>query len=370
MFRNSDWQTVGKTDTPAAHGPKAARSASHDGCVINRGESVPPGKALHVETAVTVLASVGLAAAVPAALAVARRAVRLTSLTSAWWWAVAAAAVWIAVWTRGWDGAASHGWMELAWYFAAVGMLCPPVAVLGARRPGAAAWTWFVVLPLLVVLSLPAVTAVALGGGGGGGGAGEVFTFHLEGPWAIGYGLVLVMGVGNYLGTRMTISALAYAAAAVLLVGPFVEGLAEWFPSMDWSRRWAALCLSLSASWMLVSMGSPGQMSPLERLWRDFRNLFGVVWSRRVMDRVNQALADRKLSARLEWSGLVWTGPRDRQAEEFQEAERHAEQTLRWLLKRFVSPEWIEARMGGPDASDPDAPSVRVTGRVTEKMGE
>ncbi|MEZ6148255.1 MAG: hypothetical protein R3B91_23050 [Planctomycetaceae bacterium] len=44
---------------------------------------------------------------------------------------------------------------DLMWYSVALLSLCPPIAVLGARRPGAAAWTWFVILPMLAVLGWP-----------------------------------------------------------------------------------------------------------------------------------------------------------------------------------------------------------------------
>src|SRR5881392_2851339 len=82
-------------------------------------------------------------AAVP--LAAALRANRSTALFHAVVWA------WLA-WA-GWGLAL--GWDAKPWGYLALGLTgCAGVAVLGARRPGAAAWN-FVVVGLLAVLLLP-----------------------------------------------------------------------------------------------------------------------------------------------------------------------------------------------------------------------
>ena len=274
-----------------------------------------------------------------------RSAVRHTSLGGAWCWAAGAVAAWCFVWwltiaTGRWSGMAA----QLAWYGVAVLMLCPAVAVLGARRPGTQSWTWFVVLPLLAVLSLPAVTALLLEGGG----ATTQAAFRLEAPWALGFGLVLVMGAGNYVGTRMTLAALGYAAAELLLVAPLTQAGADLLAPA--SGPWlASLALGVAGGVALLTGGvrRTGPRQPLDRLWQDFRNLYGVVWSRRLMDRTNEALAPRRLPARLEWSGVVWIGPPSEPVDEsaLSAAREHASQTLRWLLKRFVDPSWIERRL-------------------------
>jgi hypothetical protein len=297
-----------------------------------------------VEAILMPVSAVALIIAVVAVVAL-RSAVRHTSLGGAWCWAAVAVAAWCSVWwltfvTGRWSGMAA----QLAWYGVAVLMLCPAVAVLGARRPGARSWTWFVVLPLLAVLSLPAVTVLLLEGGG----ATAQAAFRLEAPWALGFGLVLVMGAGNYVGTRVTTAALAYAAAELLLVAPLIEGGADLLAPA--SGPWlASLAIGVAGGVALLTGGvrrtAPGQ--PLDRLWRDFRNLYGVVWSRRLMDRTNEALAARRLPARLEWSGVVWIGPSSEPVDQtaLSAAREHAAQTLGWLLKRFADPEWIERRL-------------------------
>ena len=288
-----------------------------------------------------------------AAVAAGRSDVRSTSLCGAWCWAAAAVAAWCSVW---WLTIATGRWSgmdaEIAWYGVAVLMLCPGVAVLGARRPGARAWTWFVVLPLLAVLSLPAVTTLLLDGGGEATRA----AFRLEAPWAMGFGLVLVMGAGNYMGTRMTLAALGYAVAELLLVAPLTEAGADLLAPA--TGPWlASLALGAAGGLTLLTgvVRHTSPQPPLDRLWQDFRSLYGVVWSRRLMDRTNEALATRRWPARLEWSGVVWIGPPSEPVDEgaLSAAREHAEQTLRWLLKRFVEPEWIERRL-------------RVTSKVTK----
>ena len=57
-------------------------------------------------------------------------------------------------------------------------MLSPLMAVLGARRPSANVWAWFVVLPMLVVLSWPAIIAW---------GTGQQSGFQLETPPLIAF---------------------------------------------------------------------------------------------------------------------------------------------------------------------------------------
>jgi hypothetical protein len=297
-----------------------------------------------VESILKLLSLVALAAPI-AALGSGWVAVRQTSLRTAWGWAAGAVAGWSVAWLLTLLGEPAGSRATLIWYGVALAMLCPPMTVLGARRPGAQAWTWFVVLPLLAVLSLPAVTALLLGGMA----PDPENAFQLEAPWAIGWGLVVLMGLGNYIGTRLTLPALGYAAAVALLVGPQIEGAADWFPSPGVAPLWATLVLGAAGGLALLAgqtrPAAPAQ--PVDRLWQDFRDLYGVVWARRVMDRTNEALAARRLPARLEWNGVVWTGdasqPVDQQA--LADAGQHVAQTLRWLLKRFVDTDWIEQRL-------------------------
>ncbi|MFW6125153.1 MAG: hypothetical protein ACOC46_03305, partial [Pirellulales bacterium] len=121
-----------------------------------------------------------------------RRAVRGTTLTGAWAWALAGWIAWIVGVGIG-PLITESGWEGHVRYAAAVLALCPPIAVLGARRPMAGIWN-LVVAALVVVLALPALETVIRGGG-----AIELF---LDEPRCVFLLLVLTVGVLNYLPTR------------------------------------------------------------------------------------------------------------------------------------------------------------------------
>lgn len=289
-----------------------------------------------MQTIVQILAGLALVTVVPI-LWRGRAALRHTTLTTAWNWAAAALVLWAAAWCLTLTGTVERGPSDQIWYAASVAMLCPAIAVLGARRPGARVWGWFVLLPLLLVLGLPALTAWE-----------PDFTvrpLELETPVVLGYLLVLMMGAGNYFGTRHTPSALLVAAALVLTVAPFSPTLRPAFPEADVSRAWGTICLSLAAlAAVRPAARDRATLSGLDRLWIDFRDTFGIVWARRVQDRINRTADEEQWPARLQMHGLVWTRT-DLDAETRSKTTARAEHTLRWLLKRFVDPEWIDERL-------------------------
>ena len=131
-----------------------------------------------------------------------------------------------------------NGWVDLSWYFAAVVLLCPGIAVLGARRPGASAWAFFVLLPLVLVLMWPAVASFQV--------ARPAELIEIEVPALVGFGLVLIMSGGNYFGTRYTLSTFFYAAAVVLLVAPMSAAVPDFFPERTTARFMASLAISVS----------------------------------------------------------------------------------------------------------------------------
>ena len=89
-----------------------------------------------MEAALRLVAAVSIASCAPGVLA-ARARLRHTTLRGAWWWGAAALSLWalsfFATEVLGWltEGAADQVWLA-----SAVLLVCPFVAVLGARRPG------------------------------------------------------------------------------------------------------------------------------------------------------------------------------------------------------------------------------------------
>ncbi len=264
-----------------------------------------------------------------------------TTLLEAWRWSVWALCVWAGTWlVTELAPIVPRGPADQLWLASAVLMISPFVAALGARRPGSRVWSWFVVLPVMVVLFLPAVTAWNRDL--------RPTPLRLEAPMLAGYGLVLVMGAGNYLGTRFALSAFLAAAACLSVVWP-MSGLASWVP---WSRTTthAAATIGLSvAAWLGAWQAGRTKRTrgnALERVWSDFRDFFGVVWGRRVLDRVNDAARQEGWPVRLHLDGFA---PADasKPGELSPAQSGRIEQVLRWLLRRFVDPDWIDERMSG-----------------------
>jgi len=236
-----------------------------------------------------------------------------------------------------------NGWVDLGWYFAAVVLLCPGIAVLGARRPGASVWAFFVLLPLVLVLIWPAVASFQL--------ARPAEPIEIEVPALVGFGLVLIMSGGNYFGTRYTMSTFYYAVAIVLLVVPMSVASPDFFPERSTSRFIASLgfLLAISETNRRSKAESDDEISCFDVLWFDFMDSFGMVWAKRVMDRVNESARHEKWAMHLELHGFVPIAE-SLSADELLRTEERIEHTFRWLLKRFVDPEWIDARLREPTA--------------------
>jgi hypothetical protein len=236
------------------------------------------------------------------------RANRRTTLRPALAWAGCAWAAWVlAAW--GGDG-------ELARYLALCLSGCAGVAVLGARRPGVAAWN-FVVAGLLAVLLLPAARGLG--------------TVRLEGAHLLFLGATLAVPLLNYLPTRLGPSALALGVASGLELARLC-GL-----EIDEGLRSAGRCLLALAPWLaLAGLLRSGAGNAVDDVWRGFRDGFGLLWGLRQREQFNRAAQNAGWAVRLSWGGLR------ARPEGTPPGEGQALALLRGVLKRF-GPEEGEA---------------------------
>ena len=252
----------------------------------------------------------------------------VTGLTAqtAWRWAIAAiAATLIAVGLR-LIPVLPTGIISAIHSIAATLLLTPLVDILGARNPGHRAWPWFVVTPMIVVLQWPTIS--------------HLFSERLETalitplPATIGFLLVLIMGSGNYFGTANTSASLF----GVTGIGLFALPVTEWhaWPG-DAICLAASVCLAITALLIEGRLKANNLKTGHEQLWIDFRDLYGMVWSRRVMDRINQ-FADRE-----KWNvSMTLDGFRRRnQSDQVPEDTERPEEILRWVLRRFTDDKFL-----------------------------
>jgi len=292
-----------------------------------------------MEHMLRIAATLALAVTVPI-LFRARPAIRQTTLAGAWVWTTISLGVWGSVWSiTQTSRAVPPGLADQLWYATAVVAVCPPIAVLGARRPGTGVWTCFILLPLLVVLGWP---AWAVWGSGF-----PLPRLELAAPAVLGYGVVLVMGAGNYFGTRYWASAGLYAASLLCIVLPFLQSVSARFPNSQIARGWGTLLFAAAIVTAAISSRRAARVassSGLDRVWILFRDSFGMVWARRTQDQLNDVARQEGWPARLDVGGIVWTDPQIAEADRTKTGTR-IEQTFRRLLKRFVDPEWIDERL-------------------------
>jgi hypothetical protein len=235
---------------------------------------------------------------------------RRTSLVHAVSWACAAWAAWAAALVFG----APHETGYDPWRYLA---LCctgaAGVAVLGARWPQAAAWN-FVVLGLLAVMLLPLGEHLVLG------------TPPLDGLRLIFLGAILTVAILNYVPTAL--------AGPALLLGGACGGecmllLSAMLPPAAVVGAHLGLLLVPWWAWAM-SCRSRLDETALNRLWRDFRDRFGLFWGQRLREQYNRGAAQAGLPGRLHWRG--WNAGQVVPTE----AQAHAMVALfQALLKRF-----------------------------------
>jgi hypothetical protein len=196
--------------------------------------------------------------------------------------------------------------------------------------------------------------------------------------WA--FAVVCVMGLGNYVGTRFLWSALCLGAALAWLVIPYAGWTPDVLPAPTTCRMWATFCGGMAVIWpCLLAATSQIVLSPWDRVWVDFVNLFGIVWGRRLQDRFNDTARHFKWGVKLDFYGLTWDDG-DAQAGSGKPSIAAAVMSLphengqsrpapawspemvaslQWLLRRFVDQVWLDRRLNRNCAEvKPDAPKT------------
>jgi hypothetical protein len=191
----------------------------------------------------------------------------------------------------GWSGTFGAA---LAHYAAAAASFCPPIAVLGAKRPQDRGWQW-IVLSLWIVLLVPAGQAWAAHSGA---------ELRLPFAWKFMLFALTIGGFLNYAFTRWTLTALIYASTqANLLIFGTVGN-----KNLNIA---APAALILVAVWQLRShrrgstLDTGTSLDQYTDRWLNFRDGWGSFWALRVKNRINETASLSNWPVRLEWGGFV-----------------------------------------------------------------
>jgi hypothetical protein len=213
-------------------------------------------------------------------------------------------------------------------YLCVLALLAALGSVLNARTPGGKAWAGLMAL-LVVVFLIPWLedqTRLRR--------ATALTPLHLDAPWTIFYGLIVLVAVTNYLPTRFGLSA---AALGILFILEYLALLPTPWPASlrGVISSWIGWTLALALEFARASARrAPPARCNCERLWFWFRDNWGVVWALRVLERFNRAAEVSHWPVRLTWFGLV---PLSGEAAVLPPpSPEELETTFRNLMKRFA----------------------------------
>ncbi len=264
-----------------------------------------------------------------------RSAIRETTLILPWFWVVGSFSVLAACEIT--VGATSSqnppAWVEAFRYLAATTTLLPLVSALGAKRPQHQVWQ-LIVLSLWGVFAIPAAQSLVLQTGAPLAVHGALSWFML---------LLILVGLANGLPTRHWVSCAFLAAAQLLLLSPYLPlpGRIVGTAGIMFGLGFALLAVLAAAA----IAPRRGELTPLDRLWLDFRDTFGLFWSLRVAERINAVAKLNKWRVTLGWNGFYRSGGNESAEIVSPEIEPALRRTVTSLMRRFVSRKWIAARL-------------------------
>jgi hypothetical protein len=249
-------------------------------------------------------------------LLLALRSNRNTTLRQPLLWAALAWVAWTGV---AWSPVLRLGQdVRLGHYGALCLTGCAGIAVLGARRPGAAAWN-FVVVGLLAVMLLPILN-----------GMGEL---QLEPAQELFLAVTLAVPLLNYLPTRLGPAVVLLASGCAL---ELIELMGVSLPEIARITGLGLLAICPWTAWLALRRRGETR-TEFDRLWLAYRDRFGFVWGQRMREQFNRAAHHACWAVQLRWRGLHATSP---------EAMPSPDESLKLLhavLKRF-GPEEEDAK--------------------------
>ncbi len=206
---------------------------------------------------------------------------RGTTLVAPFVWAAIALALLVAAELTASGFADRAPWMSHVRFIAAGATFCPLMALLGAKRPQDRGWQ-FVVWSLLGLVAFYGLTELAYR-------PHRPVALHAVVRWLL-IAPLLAIGLSNYLPTRFWLPAILVAAGQVLLLSPQfpeLQGLLPaWLTDGPQAGDAAALAGIMAVSTgVLVAIslskrprheGRTTETTPLDRVWLDFRDAFGV----------------------------------------------------------------------------------------------
>ncbi len=267
-----------------------------------------------------------------------------TTLLPAQLWLAAALLLVLGVELAALASGGEAAWLAPSRYIAATLTLCPAIAVVGAKRPQHTAWT-FVVLSLWGIVALPALTTLAMQR------SSQFVISDARGLFL--WGLVL-LGLANYLPTKFWLAALFYAGMQACLLLPHLTLASRLGGPFPWVGL-AGGVVAVMIAWHVSRRPRPN-CQKYDLLWLDFRDAFGLLWGLRVQERINAAAVMYGWDLELTWGGFQKKSDGSATVQCAEESfsptddesglrERSLKQTLHGLLRRFVSGDWIAARL-------------------------
>ena len=277
-------------------------------------------------------------------LAAVRRKIAGTTLVSAWAWGLAVVSVLASVAAYALlasepvkpSAGSFETWSTPLGFAASMIALCPPVALLGAKRPQNKPWQ-LIVLSLWGILALPGFESALRGGG-------EMVDIHpARGAFLL---TLIVMGTFNHLPTRFWPCSLLFAAGQLALLYRWLR-LPAWDGVASLNNTGPAIAMSCWIAAALIGLISSRRLCSkpgLDRVWVDFRNAFGAIWALRMAERMNTAAVSYAWHVRLTWEGFR-TLDGDVVIGWSETEQRQVQSVFANLLRRFVSSDWIERRL-------------------------